>query len=270
MTPSTCSIAPGSVHDDRLWQTNPVWCVEKLLHVWSQTDRDWNVLPYRLKHLIGGLTDRGIQLPLEALRKWVEHGLLDRGFQPDAVSEYPCLGVVGLLVDSLFNQAWVVPLLVEKASEWSADPTLPFRPPTLLQDLLIRLLLALGLPSGGSVPERFAFAIRDSLGRPSDGPSMQVAGVLAVVRAANGGPPLLSRACTVVQPDGDRLVPVGVVRPKLDAFLRECGRGTLLVRPPRLPGGSSLRWTFRRRLGSEFSQGPRRVPGPCWTSPRFL
>jgi hypothetical protein len=59
---------------------------------------------------------------------------------------------------------------------------------------------------------------------------MHVAGVLAVVREVNQRPPLLSRACALVQMDGDRLAPVASVRPKLKAFLRECGRGTLLVR----------------------------------------
>ena len=59
---------------------------------------------------------------------------------------------------------------------------------------------------------------------------MHIAGLLAVVREANRRPPELDRACAVVQPDENRLIPVNSVRTKLDAFLRECGSGTLLVR----------------------------------------
>ena len=59
---------------------------------------------------------------------------------------------------------------------------------------------------------------------------MHIAGLLAVIRQANNKPSALDRACAVVQPEGDRLVPVGGVRSKLDAFLRECGPGTLLIR----------------------------------------
>lgn len=98
--------------------------------------------------------------------------------------------------------------------------------------LILRLLRSLRLPHLDSVPERFAFSLRDLLGRRSDGPSMHVAGLLAVVREANGRPPLFGRACSVVQLDADRLVPVGGGRQKLDAFRRECGDGTLLVRCP--------------------------------------
>jgi hypothetical protein len=138
--------------------------------------------------------------------------------------------VVGLIVDVASQEAWVVPLVAQRAAEWAADTTLPFQPATTVQDLLLELLNTLNLPHLGRVPERFAFTLRDPLGRRSDGPSMHVAGLLAVVREANDRPPPLDRACAVVQPDGGRLIPVGGIGVKLNAFLRECGSGTLLVR----------------------------------------
>ncbi len=123
-----------------------------------------------------------------------------------------------------------MPLVAERGAEWAVDATLPFHPSTTLQDLLLKLFQSLNLPHLGRVPERFAFTLSDPLGRRSAGPSMHVAGVLTIVREANARPPLLDRACAVVQPDGGRLVPVGGIPAKLNAFLRECGSGTLLVR----------------------------------------
>jgi hypothetical protein len=75
---------------------------------------------------------------------------------------------------------------------------------------------------------------------------MDVSGVLAVIREANHRPPLLSRACAVVQPDGDRLQPVGSVTRKLDAFVREYGRGSLLVRHPDCNEGAVFDGRFNR------------------------
>src|SRR5262249_27156921 len=60
-----------------------------------------------------------------------------------------------------------------------------------------------------------------------------------VIDRQNNNPALLRRACAVVQPDGDRLVPVGSLDQKLTAFRRECGRGTLLVRTPACTAASA-------------------------------
>jgi hypothetical protein len=232
MTASIFAPSPTAVGDERLWLTNPVYCIERLIDQWVGTDLDWATLPEKLSRLIDCLSLHEIRLPPEAMAKWAERGFLGSGHRLECATEfdYPRPGVVGLVVDSVVGDVWVVPLRAEKSSEWSADPTLPFSPPTVLQDLLVLLLTALKLPNAGAVPERFAFTIRDSLGRPCSGPSMNVAGVLAIIREANGNPPLLDGACAVVQADGDNLVQVASVRPKLEAFVREYGRGTLLVR----------------------------------------
>uniref|UniRef100_A0A7C4QQ30 Uncharacterized protein n=1 Tax=Schlesneria paludicola TaxID=360056 RepID=A0A7C4QQ30_9PLAN len=139
-------------------------------------------------------------------------------------------GVVGLVIDIVNRESFVVPLAAERSAEWHVDPTLPFRPAATLQELLVKLLHALALPHLHGVPERFAFTLRDPLGRRSDGPSMHIAGLLAVIRRANDNPALFDRACCVLQPDGDRLVPVGSIPHKLEAFRREYGTGSLLVR----------------------------------------
>jgi hypothetical protein len=214
--------------DEALWRTNPAWCVDRLVKRWERQEACLLHLPIWRGRLLEALPKHNLRLPRVALDRWrSQYGLPP---ETDESIEPPSPGVVGLIVDVVSHDALVVPLSAERSGEWSVDPTLPFRPATTLQDLLLRLLHPLGLPHLDGVPERFAFALRDPLGRRSDGPSMHVAGLLAVIREANGRPPALDRACAVVRPDGDRLVPVGGLRPKLDAFLRECGRGTMLVR----------------------------------------
>jgi hypothetical protein len=220
----------AEIGGDQLWRTNPVSCVERLLDIWGQTEQDWLKAPYLLPVLIDELNRRGIALPGEALRALVDRGMLSAARSAEALNDYPCPGVVGLVVNELRGHALVVPLEVKRSPEWSVDPTLPFSRGTVLQDLLIRLLEVLRLPSTRAVPERFAFSVHDLLGSASVGPSMDVAGVLAIIRAFNECPEVLTRACAVVEPDGDRLKSVGSVESKLSGFVREYGRGTLLVR----------------------------------------
>jgi hypothetical protein len=222
---------PPEFADESLLRTNPVWWVDRLLERWGERDSDWVAGPQRLARLLAAMVELGVRMPLAAVERWSEeHGLPNAGLP--GTSERPRPGVLGLVVDKVDpGVALVLPLAAERSAEWAVDPTLPFHPATILQDLFIRLLaVGLDLSHLRAVPERFAFTLRDVLGRLSGGPSMHVAGLLAVVREANGRPPPLDRACAVVQPVGDHLVPVGGIQPKLSAFLRECGSGTILVR----------------------------------------
>jgi hypothetical protein len=230
MTPAAFATELAATADEALWPTNPVWCVERLVKRWAQRDASWVHLSVWLPRLLDHLARRDIFLPHRALDRWTSHSGPLSGSEGIAFTGQPCPGVVGLIVDVGLQEAWAVPLVAERAAEWAVDTTLPFHPATTLQDLLLKLLQSLNLPRLDRVPERFAFTLRDPLGRRSDGPSMHVAGLLAVVREANGRPPPLDRACAVVETHGDCLAQVGSVRPKLDAFLRECGSGTLLVR----------------------------------------
>jgi pentatricopeptide repeat protein len=228
MTADVFAAELAAAADEALWRTNPAWCVGRLVKRWERQEAYAVHLPIWLGRLLGALPGHNLRLPRVALDRWrSQYGLPP---ESDDSIEPPNPGVVGLIVDVVSHDALVVPLSAERCGEWSVEPTLPFRPATTLQDLLHRLLHPLGLPHLDGVPERFAFALRDPLGRRSDGPSMHVAGLLAVIREANDRPREFDRACAVVQPAGEQLVPVGGVRPKLDAFLRECGTGTLLVR----------------------------------------
>src|SRR5205085_1031508 len=85
----------------------------------------------------------------------------------------------------------------------------------------------------------------------------------ALLDAAAGRPGQLRAACALVEPRGEELAPVGFIRWKLEAFLREQGRGSLLVYHPDshdeveefLPRFKSF-WQVRtlRNLASEASQ----------------
>lgn len=228
MNPNAFATELSAIADEGLFRTNPVWCIERLVKGWQGRDTSWVDIPNRLDRLLAALPMHGIRLPEPALVGWAnQYGLL-----PPTIDETdpPRPGVVGLIVDVVCHDTLLVPLSTERSSEWHVDPTLPFHPARAIQELLVRLLHSLSLPHLHGVPERFAFTLRDPLGRRSDGPSMHVAGLLAVIRHANGNPALFDRACCVSQPDADRLVPVGGIPLKLDAFRRECGTGTLLVR----------------------------------------
>ena len=232
MNPTACVLELSAVADEGLFQTNPVWCLDRLVERWGKQDASWVNTPYRLARLVDALARLDIRLPRSALDRWtVQHGPIPISEDCEHSSP-PRPGVAGLIVDVGCQETWLVPLVVERGSEWYVEPTLPFRPGGAIQGLFIRFLHALGLPHMDGVPERFAFAFKDPLGRRSEGPSMHIAGLLAIIREANGRPGELDRACAVVQPSGDDLVPVGSVRRKMDAFLRECGSGTLLVRSP--------------------------------------
>ncbi|WP_020473483.1 hypothetical protein [Zavarzinella formosa] len=230
MTSSSFILELSAIADEALFRTNPVWCLEKLLKRWEQDDATRIRLSARLSALLEALPTLGFFLPPDSISNWARrHGPLS--IREGAKNQSPpAPGVVGVIVDAGCQETWVVPLQAERSAAWEVDPTLPFRPGGILQDLFIKFLHTLGLPSLEGVPERFAFKITDSLGRRSDGPSMHVAGLLAVIREANARPQELDRVCAVVEPQADRLISVGGVKRKLDAFLREFGPGTLLVR----------------------------------------
>jgi hypothetical protein len=80
------------------------------------------------------------------------------------------------------------------------------------------------------LPELLAFKISDTLGDRCEGDSMDIAGLLAIVDAANGSKhELLGAVAAVVSPaDENELEPSKSVSIKLDAFKREFGRAHFL------------------------------------------
>ena len=148
----------------------------------------------------------------------------------------PRSGVVGLVVDPRTDPplGLVTRLVVEPAQDWHVDRELPFDAHRL-QDVLARLLRSSGVQHACALPERFAFEVRCERVGEMQGPSMDVAALLAMLDGLDGHRhPILRAACSVVQEqctdaaDG-ALVAVEHADAKLEAFRREIGLGSLLV-----------------------------------------
>ena len=98
------------------------------------TARDsWVALSDLIARLLNGFERLGIHLPKIAIERWSsQYGSLGKFQECDFSGPTP--GVVGLAVDVICQDALVVPLAVEPATEWSVDPTLPFRVPERFED----------------------------------------------------------------------------------------------------------------------------------------
>lgn len=138
------------------------------------------------------------------------------------------IGVVGLVVDD-DGMGYVTRLNASKSPTWEVSVDLPFHY-SHIQNLLLRTIGDECIDDG--LPELLAFKITDTLGQRCEGDSMDVAALLAVVdAAASSKPPLLDAAVAVVSPFGiDGLRASKSIAQKLDAFVREFGHGSLLVR----------------------------------------
>jgi hypothetical protein len=138
------------------------------------------------------------------------------------------IGVAGLVVDHR-NVGFVTRLHVELSRTWDISANLPFRQ-IHIQNLLLSVLSGSGFEE--SLPELFAFKIRDSLADRYEGDSMDISGLLAILDASLGqSNSLLDAAVAVVSPiTDDWLVPSKSVQWKLKAFHREFGEGSLLIR----------------------------------------
>lgn len=172
-------------------------------------------------------------------------------------------GIVGLVLGrdrAGRPHAWADRLHAEPAARWCGRRGLPFEPLDLLGVLLSLLRARPDDELLHSVPEAKAFALQDELDEEEiTGPSMTVAGALAVLDAATGHARAeLAAVASFVQleagaqPTGDagtsaKLVHVEGEGPKLEAFERECGRGSLcLVAPGSALSKKELHRSFER------------------------
>lgn len=138
------------------------------------------------------------------------------------------IGVVGLVVDN-HGQGYVTKLQVKPNPTWDVADNLPFRA-VHIQSLLLRILSGPDLDD--SLPELFAYRITDTLADRYEGDSMDIACLLGILDiSVNHENPLLNAAVAVVSPAEDGLLEASKsVSPKLNAFVREFGTGSLLVR----------------------------------------
>jgi hypothetical protein len=193
----------ASVAGEALWSTNPVLCLERALDRFTESSRP--DLRFRLRDVL------------------TRHAVIQSPAEP---------GVVGVGVEVPTSTALVVPLVARPDTAWSVAPTLPFTA-SRLQELLLGLLRAANLPGRDAVPERFAFAVESPFPLSAAGPSMDVAGLLALVRARAGEAEVLDCTCSLIEPAADGSLRATDALPlKLAAFLREYGHGSLLLLTP--------------------------------------
>ena len=126
----------AEIANEGLLHTNPVWSVDRLISKWRQREDSWVALSDLIARLLNGFERLGIHLPKIAIERWSsQYGSLGKFQECDFSGPTP--GVVGLAVDVICQDALVVPSAVEPATEWSVDPTLPFRVPGTLRGLLL-------------------------------------------------------------------------------------------------------------------------------------
>lgn len=138
------------------------------------------------------------------------------------------LGIVGLVANN--SQAFVVPLAIRRQSEWEIDPHLPAKTADIevLWSQFVRFT-----NSAEMLPERYCFRISTPLREVMSGRSMDLAILVSIIDSLQQQPVELLSCCCVlgrVESDG-KVVSSDFIEQKLRAFLRENGRGTLLIRP---------------------------------------
>lgn len=226
--------------------TNPVWALDAWLAARDPSGERFTELVGVLDGVCDGLRRSGVYVPVDARERWARAGLLTAARFADWPEPAPT--VYGLALDRFADCGRVLPLAAKRAAEWSVAPPLP-QHADAVQDLLRNVLAAAAAVQPNSVsPQAFveAFACdiavprlaspRDDAGECSasacvQGSSMDVAMLLAALAELAARRPICLRAAVaVVQADGARFVPVQGESQKLEAFVRERGRGSLLVR----------------------------------------
>ena len=174
--------------------------------------------------------DRGVPFPKHSVPNLRSHGLLPVDCH-EGLEIVP--RVVGLVLDTARKVGFVNPLIAKASDHWNCIRLLPFSAQAI--EHLFLSVCSHFIAEEGLVPERFGFTLSGELRENCTGSSMDVAGLLAVFDALSDHQhPLLNAACAVVEPAGEwNLEPVKHIDEKLAAFVREYGRGSLLVRSPR-------------------------------------
>ncbi len=211
--------------------TNPVWAFQTYLNTDPHRLINPALADQRLRAWILEARAAGVQFPKLLMTKYPRYFSL----HPSIAGTMPEPRVVGLLLRSDLTMqhnkfGLVTPLNTDLSFGTFVSQNLPFDE-FEIRDAIYRLVNAVGPLQAAIVPELVSFSISEKLGEQAGGASMDIAGLLSVLDAlSNRTSPVLARACAVVYPNGDQLDPVESIEAKLSGFLREYGKGSLLVR----------------------------------------
>ena len=114
------------IADSEFWETNPVYCISKIVKKWNESDFAVSNLRENLICLLEILTNKGIPITNSELKNW--HGSFE--FYPSDFSfiKKPDLGVSGLVVtQTVSSEAFLVPLEPTCGESWDVDYTLPLK-----------------------------------------------------------------------------------------------------------------------------------------------
>lgn len=232
--------------DGRFKNSNPVYWIERRLESMEDAERAWMARRAAIVDLLRESAQKEMTFPRERLESWRERGVLT-GRQVQKYSQRPpSPGVVGLVYEKETKRGYAVPLSVEQrkegAGEWSVSNELPFDG-RRVSSILARIIdiLMTEDPTGGDIgmPETLGFKVQGGMGTPIEGRSMDLAALMAVLAATRWHPgPHLRAVAAIARPveGGTGLKPVAGIEQKLDAFHREYGRGSLLLRTSETEG----------------------------------
>jgi tetratricopeptide (TPR) repeat protein len=223
---------------EEYFSSNPIWSLREAARlIWQSCGPfRWDEATKQLAAIANEMLARSIAIPHGPLSDLKSEGFLPADFEVPGSDPTP--GVVGIVVDELVGEGFVVPLTVKSSDSWSASPLLPFSKDAVeIQSAMFRLAKSASVSLDGVFPELLEFSLEggEFLREEAEGRSMIIAGLLAVIRAVADQEPQvesLSCVCSMVQPDeSGQLQPVASksVSLKINAFLREYGRGVGLL-----------------------------------------
>ena len=222
---------------DDLIRSNPV----QALHDWMDCNFRTDNAPQSRTNVaahLNGWAHGDVSFPEHAVKELEDSGRIVHGAFK---GRKPKPRVVGLLYDDIRHIGFVNPLTTSLCQELRHSSLLPFEARDI-QTLLVQLCDKAFPESRNILPERLAFSFDGTLNHNCIGNSMHIAGLLSALDSLSDKVvSIFDRACAVVEmgPEG-RLIPVGHVEDKLTAFLREYGRGSLLVRATECKASNSF------------------------------
>lgn len=205
------------------WKSNPVYWVERQLEDLAAANwPNYNKLANALLTELAGKPN--FQLPAHHLLELENSGLNISGIRERKMPKGPC----GLLAH-IDGRGLVCPVEVVASDIDGLDPSLPFTGHDLRQTLRALVSAAPAVISDKVEHLRFRGYGYLPTGKIT-GTSMNVTAILQYLLSFSQHNLPSTGGCAVIELQDNRIVPVGKIKDKINAFHREFGRGDLLIR----------------------------------------